>query len=64
MRYISDCLTDILFRYINYTADAVSVSPLNASQLIRTSSKSKVAVLANNLFIEEWKSTISHRDYF
>jgi hypothetical protein len=60
----TDCLTDILLYYINYTATAVPVQPLNVSQLIRTSTNSKVAILADNLFIEEWKSTISHLNYF
>jgi hypothetical protein len=60
----TNCLTDVLLYYINYTAIAVPVSPLNISQLIRTSSNSTVAVLADNLFIEEWKTTISHMNYF
>jgi hypothetical protein len=60
----TSCLTDILLHYINYTGNAVSVPPLEVSQLIRTSSHSKVVELADNLFIEQWKSTISHRNYF
>lgn len=60
----TNCLTDILLHYINYTGHAVHVPSLEVSRLIRTSSKSKVAVIADYLFIEEWKSTISHRDYF
>jgi hypothetical protein len=60
----TNCLTDILLHYINYTGHAVPVPPLDISQLIRTSSHSKVAVIADNLFIEEWKSTISHLNYF
>jgi hypothetical protein len=60
----TNCLTDILLRYMNYANIAVPVPPLNVSQLIRTSSNSKVVTLVDNLFVEEWKSTISYEHYF
>jgi hypothetical protein len=60
----TNCLEDILLRYINYTNTAVSVSPLNISQLIRTSTNSTVATLAENLFVEEWKTSFSYLKYF
>jgi hypothetical protein len=60
----TNCLTDILLHYINYTAIAVPVPPLNVSNLIRTSSNSTVITLADNLFVEEWITSISHENYF
>ncbi|CAM4751903.1 unnamed protein product [Rotaria magnacalcarata] len=58
------CLTDILLRYINYSNTAVPVPPLNVSQLIRTTTHSTVATLADNLFVEEWRISWSHVKYF
>jgi hypothetical protein len=49
----TNCLTDILLHYINFSNIAVPVPPLNVSQLIRTSSNSKVVTLVDNLFVEE-----------
>ncbi len=60
----TDCLTNILFHYLNYTTTVIPVPPLDASQLIRTLNTSKVLTLADNLFVEEWKSTISYKHYF
>jgi hypothetical protein len=60
----TNCLTDTLLYYINYTTTSVPVPPLNVSQLIRTSSNSKVMTLVDNLFVEEWKSTVSYENYF
>jgi hypothetical protein len=57
-------LEDILLRYINYTNTAVFVPSLNISQLIRTSPNSTVATLAENLFVEEWKTSFSYLKYF
>ncbi|CAF3419966.1 unnamed protein product [Rotaria socialis] len=54
------CLTDILLHYINYSNTAVPVPPLNVSQLIRTTTHSTVATLADNLFVEGWKISWSH----
>ncbi|CAF4779101.1 unnamed protein product [Rotaria sp. Silwood1] len=60
----TNCLQIILLRYINYTNTAVPVPPLNVSQLFRTSIYSTVATLADNLFVEEWKTSLSHIQYF
>lgn len=60
----TDCLRKILFRYINYTNTVVPVPPLNVSQLIRSYSNSTVASLADNLFVEDWKISLSHMKYF
>ncbi|CAF2956088.1 unnamed protein product [Rotaria sp. Silwood2] len=60
----TNCLQFILLRYINYTNVAVPVPPLNISQLIRTSSNSTVSTLADNLFVEEWKKSLSYVQYF
>ncbi|CAF0911325.1 unnamed protein product [Rotaria sp. Silwood1] len=60
----TNCLQIILLRYINYTNTAVPVPPLNVSQLFRTSINSTVATLADNLFVEEWKTSLSYIQYF
>ena len=60
----TDCLTNILFHYLNYTTTVIPVPPLDVSQLIRTFNTSKVRTLADNLFVEEWKSVISYKHYF
>lgn len=64
----TNCLKQILLHYMNFTntavAAAVPVPPLKVSQLIRTRSNSTVATLADNLFVEEWKTSVSYLKYF
>lgn len=60
----TNCLQEILLHYINLTATAVPVPPLNSSQLVRTQVNSTIATVMEHLFIEEWKTNISHTHYF
>lgn len=60
----SNCLKNILLHYINYTNFVGSFEPINASLLIRTQTNSTVATLADNLFVEEWKISVSYMQYF
>ena len=60
----NNCLTEFLLYYINFSAHAVPVPPLDPATLIRTKSNSTVGELVDNLFVEEWRSSLSYEKYF
>ena len=60
----TNCLRDTLLYYLNYTTTVVAVAPLQTSQLVRTTRKSTVAILVDNLFVEKWTRSFSYLKYF
>ena len=62
--YSEECLIDFLLYHINFSAHAVAVPPLDPATLIRTKSNSTVGELVDNLFVEEWRSSLSYEKYF
>lgn len=62
--YSDRCLTDFLLHHINFSAHAVPVPPLDPTTLIRTHRNSTVSELVDNLFVEEWRSSLAYEKYF
>lgn len=60
----NNCLNDLLLYYINFSATAVPIPPLDPTTLIRTTTNSTVRELADNLFVEQWNSSLSYERYF